>query len=427
MKQDNSIARLRDKKVVIKEYIDGRITRKQASNKLGLSKSYISVLKNRYLALGDKAFEHGNSGKVSTRKVDKSIEDTIIELYENSYNGWNFTHFYEWILDSGELRACTMGKPLAMRTVSRILARNGFRSPKANKVRKKDKSIHPRRDRKTHAGEMVQLDASIHDWFDTGAKYALHIAIDDASSNILAGHFAKAETTEAYFTLVRDIFVNPNYGVPSLFYTDNRTSFTFNGDKNVSKRAKVHFKQACNRLGIDIITTSIPEAKGRVERCFNTLQDRLVNEMSVLGIKTLLEANKYLKEVFIPRHNQKYGVEPRSPNSYFRPLTSSELANLDVILAVRHTRYILKGNVVSYKNCQWLPTDSSTNQLKLIPEGEAVFIADNGKKEPKLIYRNEIYSLTCIKDGKTSVPISTHPWRRWRTTKRHPDSPKSSV
>lgn len=426
MKRDNSITRLRDKKVVIREYIAGKLTRKQASIKLGLSKAHISVLKKKYLEIGDKAFTHGNNGKASANKVDEAIEDAIVELYENSYLGWNFTHFHEYTMDSGELMACTLGKPLASRTVGRILTRNGFRSPKANKVKKKDRSVHSRRDRKAHMGEMVQLDASIHDWFKTGIKYALHIAIDDASSNILAGHFAKAETTEAYFTLVKDILINSSYGVPRLFYTDNRTSFTFNGDKSVSERAKVHFKRACNSLGIEIITTSVPEAKGRVERCFNTLQDRLVNEMSLLGIKALDEANKYLREVFIPKHNKKYGVEPRSPNSYFRPLTSSELADLDTILAVRHTRSILKGNVISYKNRQWLPTDSS-NQLKLIPEGETVIIADNGHSKPQLVYRNEAYGLTNIKDGKTSIPISTHPWRKWRTTKRHPDEPKSSV
>lgn len=109
-------------------------------------------------------------------------------------------------------------------------------------------------------GELVQVDASIHDWLSNGEKWAVYTAIDDATILVLAAHIAKVESTEGYFRLLEKL-VNA-HSVPRTLYTDRRATFTFNGDKEVAKRAKIHFKRACDRLGIDIITTSTAQAKG---------------------------------------------------------------------------------------------------------------------------------------------------------------------
>lgn len=138
-----------------------------------------------------------------------------------------------------------------------------------------------------------------------------------------------------------------------------RTTFTFNGDKEVAKRAKIDFKRACDRLGIDIITTSAAQAKGRVERNFRTLQDRFVKELRIQRIVNYHQAEDYLVKLFIPDHNKRCGKPPCSPASAFRPLTIAETTNLDIILACHRTRTILNGNVVSYNHAQYMPVDDN--------------------------------------------------------------------
>ena len=145
-------------------------------------------------------------------------------------------------------------------TLKRQYLRDGIRSPARHTGSKGIKQIHPIRPRRAQFGELVQVDASIHDWLSNGEKWAVYTAIDDATSLVLSAHIAKVESTEGYFRLLEKL-VNA-HGVPRTLYADRRTTFTFNGDKEVAKRAKIHFKRACDRLGIDIITTSTAQAKG---------------------------------------------------------------------------------------------------------------------------------------------------------------------
>lgn len=273
----------RVRKQVIQDYVANRIDRKTASIKLHTSTTYISTLKKKYLSIGDKAFIYGNVGHSSPTRVSDSVEEDLCKLYETINCDFSFQHFCGWTRQSGELAAIAGSKPVSDRTTARILVRNGLRSPESNKTPKGSKTIHPLRPRRAKFGELVQLDTSIHDWFSDGTKWALYTAIDDATSIILACIIAKAETTEGYFKLFKQLVVS--YGIPATFYTDRRTTFVFNGYKEVSKRARIQFEQACHRLGVGIIKTSNAAAKGRVERSFRTMQSRLVSELRVLGIK----------------------------------------------------------------------------------------------------------------------------------------------
>lgn len=175
----------------------------------------------------------------------------------------------------------------------------------------------------------MQIDASIHDWLSTNEKWAIYTAIDDATSIVLASYVARVESTEGYFQLLKDLI--QSYGAPRTLYTDKRTTFTFNGDKEIAKRARIHFKQACTRLGIDIIATSTAQAKGRAERSFRTLQDRFVKELRIQRIRNYPKAAGYLQNIFIPDHNKRCGKPPGSPVTAFRLLTPSEATNLDTI------------------------------------------------------------------------------------------------
>ena len=396
------------RKQVMLDYIAGKITRKTASIKMHTSQTYVSTLKKRYLKEGDKSFTHGNTGKARHNKLPDDVEEAVCNLYETIYYDFNFQHFCDYTRKSGELLICLKGYTLSDRSIARILKRNGITSPVGHRPKRGIKQIHPIRPRRLQFGELVQIDASIHDWLSTNEKWAIYTAIDDATSIVLACYVAKVESTEGYFQLLRRLI--QRYGVPRTLYTDRRATFIFNGDKEIAKRARIHFKQACTRLGIDIIATSIAQAKGRVERSFRTLQDRFVKELRIQRIRNYAKAEEYLQNIFIPDHNKRRGKPPGNPVSAFRPLTPSEAANLDTILACRHTRTILNGNIVSYKNAQYMPIDSH-GQIVLIPGGTTVVITDNGICK-KLIWNNNVYDVVKFKDGKTSSPPASHPWRR---------------
>ena len=194
----------RFKKQVIIDYIAGKINRRSASIKLHTSETYVSTLKRQYLRDGDKAFIHGNSGRASSRKLPDDIEEDICRLYETVYLGFNFQYFCDYTRQSGELTACLRGYSLSDRGVARLLKRNGIMSPARHTGGKGIKQIHPIRPRRAEFGELVQVDASIHDWLSNGEKWAVYTAIDDATSLVLAAHIAKVEPLKDILDYLRN-------------------------------------------------------------------------------------------------------------------------------------------------------------------------------------------------------------------------------
>jgi len=204
------------------------------------------------------------------------------------------------------------------------------------------KQIHQRRDRKECEGELVQIDASDHRWFENrGPKCHLHLIVDDATGKIKGGYFAKEETTIGYYRAVQPYLERE--GKPVNIYCDRRGTFKVNGGKN---RTTTQFERAMKELGIGMIYARSPEAKGRVERAFGTLQDRLVCELRLKHISTIQEANAYLPE-FIVDYNAKYGKVPASPFNAHRNLNPDQ--KLKYILCFKHIRKVTKHLEISYK------------------------------------------------------------------------------
>ena len=198
----------RHRESVIRLYIAGSITRKQAGIRLGVSIAYVSTLKRRYLKEGKDVFRHGNTGRTNSRKVDEAIETRVIELYRSlSPAEFNFTHFCQYTRADGSLYRATGGMEISDKTIIRILGRHGLRSPSSHRNKGK-KHIHPLRPRRLCPGELVQLDACIDYFTLSSTKLALHVAIDDATSLIVGAHFDYQETTESYFHILKDIIVN---------------------------------------------------------------------------------------------------------------------------------------------------------------------------------------------------------------------------
>jgi hypothetical protein len=397
------------KYLVIKEYVDGKLSRKQAAVKLNVCAKTISILRSSYLTNGKSAFSHGLKTTVPVNRTRRVVERRIVDCYKGGYIGFNFTHFYEQIETSGLLYKMTDGEYISRRSVARILGRNNLVSPRAKRKRRKDNS-HPVRLRRTSFGELVQLDASLHDWLSLGMqhKITLHLAIDDATSNVLAGYFCETETLHGYFQIAYQIFVG--YGVPVDFYTDKRTVFEYRSGKR-KEAEHIQFKNACNQLGIGIITTSVAQAKGRVERSFRTHQDRLVSELRLAGITTVWQANEYLVG-YIRQHNIKYALaHTNSETDVFRPLDESIEPNK--LLSVISQRKILNGNIISFKSCQYLPIKSDGSQL-ILPVNTPVETIETLDGQLLIRHDSIYYQVQHFANGRLTAhsPPVAHPWKQ---------------
>jgi hypothetical protein len=267
-------------------------------------------------------------------------------------------------------------------TVTRILNEADIHSPEEHK-KAKIREVHPSRPRKPHAGDMLQMDASIHPWLPIGSKQALHAAIDDATSKVWLV-MAEEETYKAYIQLFNKILIDE--GIPKLFLTDKRGVFY-----NLSPTAHIQFERICNNLGVEIITTSNPRSKGRMERLNRTLQSRLVADFRRCNITTIEDANKFLNDYTI-EHNEEFTVEPESSISSFTKLPDD--FNFNEELSRTTERVLSSGNVISFNSKKYKPVDDNNFEviLDLVGSctGEVMECLDGTVKYK---YNNKTYKL----------------------------------
>ena len=279
----------------IKKLVETNGNKKRAAITLQCSVRTINRMILGYKTAGKEFFSHGNKGRKPAHTIPEETKALILDLYRTKYFDATYTHFVELLEKHEQIR-------VSVSVVRSILMPEFIVSPRATRrIRKKAKSdlreamktakskkeikriqdnivsiedAHPRRPRCSYFGEMIQLDASLHDWFGS-QKTQLHIGVDDATGTIAAAYFDNQETLNGYYNVLHQIL--NNYGIPYMFYTDKRTVFEYKQKKlsNLEDNTFTQFGYACRQLGIEIKTTSIPQAKGRVERMFQTLQLRL--------------------------------------------------------------------------------------------------------------------------------------------------------
>jgi len=390
---------------VIEDYVNNKISNKQVAVMLEISLRHVRRLKKIYLEKGKVSFLHGNKQRTPINKSDTDTTKKIVSLYNSKFKNWNFDHFIDYITKNNEIKNLP-----SRNTIRRILSVH-ITSPKAHKI-KTIKDIHPLRDRKQNFGELVQMDASKHDWLSNGSYIHLHLAIDDSSSRILAGYFGKEETLSGYLHLLYIILTT--YGIPKCFYTDRRTVFEFNAGKRKINE-NIQFKRISRNLGIDIITTSVPQAKGRVERSFSTHQSRLLNELKLHNITTIKQANEYLEKIYIPNHNRTFAYKSNLNKNLFMPLTGN--INLNIALGLEYPRSLLTGSVIAFNHYYYKLFELNSNKQVIFGNGAKIQIVITYDK--KLYARNgdEYYRLVkfmkndSYKNGHR--PPIDHPWNRW--------------
>jgi hypothetical protein len=287
-----------------------------------------------------------------------------------------------------------------METLRKAMILNGLWKGK----RRKALVLHQMRERRSALGELVQADGSPHDWFE-GRRPActLLVFVDDATSKLLWLEFAESETTQAYFMAVRHYL--EKYGKPVTLYVDRHGVFRVNTTKALSaaiddSNGRTQFGRAMDELRIEVIFANSAQAKGRVEKANQTLQDRLVKEMRLRKINTTHDANLFLPE-FIETYNRKFAVVPASPANMHRPLLPQE--NLDNILCLKYQRILSKQLTVSYRNKIYqIQTERPAYAMRHAP----VTIKDD-KGRVTIWYKNENLAYTIFFRQPKSEIIQT--------------------
>jgi len=307
----------------------------QAADLLNLSLRQVKRLCKGYKEAGAAALVSRQRGRRSNNRLPAQEIVKARGLLRASYYDFGPTLAHEKLCEAHGLR-------LSVESVRQLMISEGLW-----KVRRTRKVvIHQLRERRARVGELIQIDGSPHDWFEGRAERStLLVMVDDATSRLMHMQFVECETTFNYFEAVRAYIAL--HGKPRAFYSDKFSVFRVNLPNALTGTGLTQFGRAMKELGIELICAHSPQAKGRVERANQTLQDRLVKELRLRSICSIAEANAYLPE-FIKDFNSRFSVEPRSDEDAHRPLAADE--DLDRLLALCERRTLSKNLTISYDN-----------------------------------------------------------------------------
>lgn len=389
----------------------------QAADFLGVSTRQIRRLIKAYKAHGAIGIISKKRGKPGNRQLPKSIKDLALNLIEANYADFGPSLAQEKLSKLHDLR-------ISVSLVRGLMISKGFWKER----KKKKENIHQLRERRDKEGELVHIDASPHAWFeDRSPKCALLLAVDDATSKIMSGHFASSEALWPYFELIHSYI--SKYGRMTAIYCDKHSVFRINREGALSGEGITQFGRGMKELDIKMIFANSPQAKGRIERANRTLQDRLVKELRLRDISTIEEANAFLPE-FIEEYNQQFAVIPKSSSNAHRPLLKEQ--NLDLIFTIQTLRTLSKNLTFQYKNTiyQVIPDKRSLNLRKakiLVKENkegavevlykeyalEFVRYQEQAKQGSEVDAKNLNQAIDQLTTMKTRYkPTYHHPWKR---------------
>ena len=433
------------------EVIKGLVDHSDTANKdraaliLGCTKRHINRMIQGYIKDGKAFFIHGNRGKKPATTIRPDVRSQVIDLYRTKYYEANFEHYTE-LLKKHE------GISISSSSVMSILESEYILSPKATKAKrrrikqalrakkqaatsKKELSqiqanlvavedAHSRRPRCAYFGELLQMDATPYEWVP-GQIWHLHLAIDDASGVVTGAWFDTQETLNGYYHVFEQILTD--YGIPYKFLTDKRTVFTYKkkGALSDDKDTYTQFAYACKQLGIQLESSSIPQAKGRIERLNQTLQSRLPIEFRLAGVTDINNANEFLYH-YIKEFNEKFSLPCNGIKSVFEKQPSKEKINLT--LAVLTERTVDAGHAIQFEKKFYKMVDNKGMQTHYRKGTKVMLIKAFDRSLFACVNDKDIYALEEIpphehksKDldadykqpepRKPYIPPMNHPWR----------------
>jgi transposase len=369
---------------VITRLVAGKLTNRQAAEELNLTIRQVQRLKLRVDKLGAQGLVHKNRGNVPNNKITTEYLEHATELIKENYYDFAPTFATEKLLENHGIK-------LSKETVRHAMTSVGLWKPRTKKIR-----AHYRawRERKECYGDMQQFDGSYHDWFEgrllnetnlpiTGA--CLLASIDDATGKLTKLKFDSSEGIVPVNTFWREYV--KSLGKPSKIYLDRGSTYKVNNKHLFDDNTVLtQFERTMEELSIKVIHANSPQGKGRVERLFKTLQDRLVKELRLAGIKTIPEANYFLEKIFIPKFNEKFSVVPKKNNNLHTSLTEAELAKIDNIFSIKTYRKVNNDFTIRFKG-KWY-------QLK--------------EQQPTLVLRKDQILIEEHLDGRLHMKLKNH-------------------
>jgi len=315
----------------------GKITLKEAGEKIGVSYRQAKRIRRAIRERGIRGLVHGNRGRPSNHRLKGSVRERVLKLSREVYWEFNDTHFTE------KLKECE-GIDLNRETVRKLRRSEGIEA----KRRRRAPGHRKRRDRRAQEGAMVLWDGSPHQWLGPSQPACcLMAAIDDATGKVLAARFFPFEGSFGYLWLLREVV--KGYGIPLVMYHDRHGSL-YRNDSHWSVEEQLAGRQEPTQVGLALEALSIgsiaalsAQAKGRIERLFGTLQDRLIAELGLKGIQSLEEANRFLK-TYVPRFNRHFAIGPQESEKAWRRVPPE--LDLDRVISFRYRSVVGNDNTV---------------------------------------------------------------------------------
>ena len=378
-----------ERAAVMQQLLDGVIKQQDAAKALGLSSTrQVRNLASNYRKHGAAGMIHGNRGKVSHRKVDDTEKHRFMAIVRQHYHDFRPTFAHEKLTEAH-------GFTYSVETLRQWMINDGLW---VNKGKKHKRAFHMRQPR-PRLGELIQIDGSPHDWFEgRAAKCTLIVFIDDATSKLMCLRFFPTETTEAYMTCLRDYL--QRYGKPAALYSDRHSIFRVNKEDAVSGEQLTQFGRALKSLDIESIHANTPQAKGRVERANQTLQDRLIKEMRLAGISSMEEGNAFL-DAYMKKHNAKFAKPPLSDVDAHREVLHDD-NELDLILCKHISRKLSKNLTLQYRNTSY---QIKTKNIGYAMRGADVTLCEDFEGNIKIFYKGRQLDYQTFKRGETPPPI----------------------
>lgn len=354
------------------QVLRGELTTKEAAFKL--NKSYRQTLRiiNKVRTDGVLGIKHGNYGNLPVNKFPADFKSSIMKIYKSEYYDFNMTHFLEELEKNHNIK-------VAYETF-RLWAHEENHVKRKHRKRKKP---HPLRARMPKQGTLIQMDGSHHDWFGNSIKPVLIGCIDDATSECLYAEFFPAEDRISVMTAIKNVI--QKFGIPELVYVDQAAAHGKAGIFRQFSGWQDHITDLERTLygfGSRMIFATTPQGKGRIERMWNTFQDRLIPLIRKKNIKTIPSANDYLWNHYIPDHNERFGIIASDPNPAWKAVDLFTKANFENKFYMQEFRKILSGELISLSGKRYIIEHEFEHSL----EGMRIEIRTMLNGEQKLFY-----------------------------------------
>lgn len=394
---------------IIQKVLDGELKQVEAGGILLISDRQIRRIIKRVRREGEAGVIHKGRGKLSGRQLPKKIKKKVIKLCRERYKGFGPTLATEKLIE-------IEGIKISKETLRKWLIADGLWES-----RRKRKFHRQWRQRKECFGEMVQMDGSHHDWLEgRGPELVLMGYIDDATNNVF-GRFYDYEGTMPAMESFK--LYSEKYGLPQSIYVDKHSTYksskrlTVEEELEGMEESMSQFERALEELGVEVIHAHSPQAKGRVERLFGTLQDRLIKEMRLRGVNTKDGANKFLLE-YLPVFNKRFRVCPANNTDVH--VKVSKQFDIDKYLCIKTERTARNDNTITHNGRLYQIEANAKGKRVMVEEriDGSLHIMSNGLalryREIFEIPKKEVEVKRVFKERKSYKPPKDHPWRKFR-------------